>query len=429
MPEDAVLEAPAEVGYPDDGATHDIEEQPEGDTGEVSDIAEPEGDEAPEEVEGTEAEEPAEEVAPDGRKMPDGLKKAIASLKATSPEQAKAIKGLYYSEQAYREVFPKPEEAIAAKTLIDEVGGPEGIQQIHSEREEWQQLDKQYAEGSGDFIKSIAESNPDAFVKMAPQAINEWATRAPDQYGYFANSVAVNTIMQQPGVEAGLQTLSQLHAQLADSPWAQQAIASVVNGIVGLKEKASAFEQKRNSVDPEREKLNQDKSQFEQQRRANFEGGVAETAEKYLADKMQPEIDRVVSGRKIDPDAMKGYQKMVQDEVKRRLGDIPGFAEKLEAHYRTGDQKKSVEYIQAQYNRILPEAAKVIAPFLRNIAPGKPAPKPGTPAAVGRAPSAGEVVLKEMPDNSAFDWSKTTVADVIQGHGILKNGKKASGWV
>jgi hypothetical protein len=37
-------------------------------------------------------------------------------------------------------------------------------------------------------------------------------------------------------------------------------------------------------------------------------------------------------------------------------------------------------------------------------------------------------VLKEMPDYSQIDFNKCTVADVMQGHAILKNGKKASGW-
>ena len=425
MPEDAVLETPAGLETPAEETAVEEVEQPEGEATELGE--ETEGEEGTEEAAEEEAdEEGTQEVIPDGRKMPDGLKKAIASLKATSPEAAKQIKGLYYSEQAYREVFAKPEEAVAAKTLIEEIGGTEGIQQIQAERQEWNEIDQAYAEGKKEFVTSLAESSPEAFLKTAPHVINEFASRAPEQYQYYANNVAYNTVLAEPGVQAGLQALSQLHAQLTEAPWAQQAIASVVNGIVGLKEKAAQFEQKRSSVDPEREKLQQEKSQFEQQRRGDFEGRVATNAENYLKEKMQPEIDRVIAGRKIDPEAMKGYQKMVNDEVARRLGDIPGFADKLEAHYRTGDQKKAEEYIQAQYNRILPEAAKVIAPFLRNIAPGKP--KPGTPAAVGKTPSAGEVVLKEMPDNSAFDWSKTTVADVIQGHGILKNGKRASGW-
>jgi hypothetical protein len=113
----------------------------------------------------------------DGRKMPDALKKAIAGIKATNPEAAKAIKGLYWSDQEYRAAFPKPADAVAAKTLIDEIGGQEGIQTITAEREEWSQIDRDFAEGKPEFVKGLAEGNPDAFLKTAPHVINEFATR------------------------------------------------------------------------------------------------------------------------------------------------------------------------------------------------------------------------------------------------------------
>jgi hypothetical protein len=373
-------------------------------------------------------EEGKEEVAADGRKMPDSIKKAIAALKPTNPEAAKEIKGLFFANQEYRNVFAKPADAVAAKTLIDEVGGHEGIQQIQSEREEWNTIDRDFSEGKKEFVTSLADGNPDAFLKTAPHVINEFAQRAPDQYQYYANNVAYNTVLREPGVEAGLAALSQLHGQLAEAPWAQQAIASVVNGIVGLKERAAQFEQKR--TDPREEQLKQRETQFEQKRRADFEGGIASQAENYLKDKMQPEIDRVVGNRKVDPEAMKGYQRMVNEEVMRRLGDIPGFSDRLEAHYRTGDAKKSVEYIQSQYNRILPEAAKVISPFLRNIAPAKQSPAATTNGKGAARPAvAGEVTLREMPEWKDIDFSKCDTADVAAGHAVLKNGKKASGWI
>lgn len=440
MADEAVLDTGVDTGFDggddgsqDDGALDDVglDEATDIDAGEdSSDDADTDVD-----ADGTEDddavagdEDPAAPLA-DGRKMPDSIKKAIASLKPTNPEAAKEIKGLFFANQEYRTVFPKPADAVEAKTLIEEIGGREGIQQIQEEREEWNQIDKSFAEGSADFVKQIAESNPEAFQKTAAHVINEFASRSPEQYGYYANSVAYNTVLREPGVEQGLQALTQLHSQLAEAPWAQQAIASVVNGIVGLKDKAAAFEAKRSSVDPERQKFQQEKTQFETERRANFENGIAEKAESYLKEKMQPELTRVIAGRKVDPEAMKGYQKMVDSEVQRMLGEVPGFADKLEAHYRTGDQKKSIDYIQAQYNRILPQAVKVIEPFLRNI--GRPAAqqvdKSGNP--VARPAAAGEVVLKEMPERNQIDWSKTTTADVMMGKAVLINGKRARGWM
>lgn len=416
----------------DDGS-QDGGEQFEGESNELGETTETEGnEEGTEGEEGAETEgesegevEPKEELTADGRKMPDSLKKAIAALKATSPEAAKEIKGLFFSNQEYRTVFPKPADAVAAKALIDEVGGQEGIQQIQEERQEWNQIDADFAEGKKEFVTSLAEGNPEGFLKTAPHVINEFATRAPEQYAYYANNVAINTLA---GAGISLDGLKQAYHAYKDKPEAQAIIAEVHNALAGLKEKATEFEQKRNSVDPEREKFKQEKTQFEQQRRADFETRVDDDAEKYLADKMKPEIDRVINGRKVDPEAMKGYQQMVQGKVMEKLAAIPGFKDKLEAFYRTGDQKKSIEYITSQYNRILPEAAKVIEPFLRNIGAGTKLITPKNGVAPTTQASAGEIVLKEMPDWDKFDQTKTTVADVMQGFGVLKNGKKARGW-
>lgn len=438
MPEEAVLDAPAEVEAPSE-ETMEVE-QP--DTGEVTDIAEaePETEETAEEAEGTETEEDAKddkaEVGPDGRTMRDSVKKGLKALGKIDPIVAKELKGIYWAEQEYRAAFPMPAEAVAARQWLTEIGGEDGIKEIAAEREEWNEIDKAFGEGSKDFVTSLAESSPEGFLKTAPHVINEFAARAPEQYQYYANNVAVNTLA---AAGVSLENLSTAYNRYGDGTGketpAQAIIAEIHGALSGLKSKATEFEQKRNSVDPERQKLQQDKSNFEMERRATFENGVAEKAESYLKEKMQPELDRVIAGRKIDPDAMKGYQKMVNDEVMRRLGEVPGFADKLEAHYRTGDAKKSVEYIQAQYNRILPEAAKVIAPFLRNIAPGKTQAAKTTTNGNGtvRPASPGEITLKEMPSWDQLDpnWRNTpeATAELMQGRAVLRNGKRASGWV
>lgn len=428
--ETAILDAPAEVTEVEETPSEASElgtQDPIEDAGE-----ETEGEAEGEESEGDgieETEEGKEEVAADGRKMPDGLKKALSALKETSPEVRKQVKELFYSNQDYRAVFAKPADAVAAKTLIDEVGGQEGIQEIQAERQEWGKIDADFSEGKPEFVKSLAEGNPEAFLKTAPHVINEFAQRAPEQYAYYANQVALNTFAN---AGLSLQGLAGAYDRYKDNPQAQAVIAEVHNALFDLKEKSAKFEEKRSSVDPDREKLQQEKSQFEQQRRADFEGGIANDAEKYLKDKMQPEIDRIINGRKIDKDAMSGYQEMVQAKVEKLLGAIPGFGDKLEAFYRTGDKAKSLQYIQQKYNQVLPEAVKVIEPYLRNIAPGI-VKKPGATTSNGSRVSApGEVTLKEMPDWHELDpaWRSRpeSTAELMQGRAVLKNGKKASGW-
>ena len=418
MSDEAAVETP-EVEAPETAELETPEteaaEVPEAEAAAEVEPAEGEETEEQEEVEGQTA------ANPDGRKMPDSLKKALAAVKATSPEAAKELRGIYFANQEYRTIFPTVADATTAKTLIDEIGGPEGVQEIAAEREEWGNIDRQYSEGSPEFIKGIAESNPEAFVKIAPHAINEWATRAPEQYAYFAQSLTVN-MLKNAGIPEKLESAY----NAAETPQLKAAIADVYNKIVDMHEKAQNFAQRR--PDPEREKFQQEKQAFEQQRRADFESGVASRAESYLLESMVPAMKVVIGNRTVDPAAMPAYQKLVKEEVERWMAEIPDFEKKLEAHYRAGDAKKSFEYIKGHYDRILPEAAKVIAPLLRNINPA-PAPKKPGAAKPGAQPVRGEVTLKEMPEWRDIDFTKCTTADVASGWAILKSGKKASGWL
>jgi hypothetical protein len=431
MPEEMVLDevAAPEIDETPAESTELGEESP--DT-EVVEEAEEQGDETEgESEEESEGDEPVEgqQQAQDGRKMPDGLKKAIASLKTTSPETAKQIKGLYYSDQEYRAAFAKPEDAVAAKNLIEEIGGQEGIQEIAAEREEWQKIDADFSEGKPEFVKSLAEGNPEAFLKTAPHVINEFATRAPEQYAYYANRLTLNT-MSNAGLS--LQNLHGAYERYKESnPEAAGVIAEVYNAMHDMNSKAAQFEQKR--TDPREEQLKQREQEFENKRRADFETSVAGQAEKYLGEKMQPEIDRIVGNRKVDPEAMKEFQGMVQRKVGELLAAIPGIEDKLEAYYRTGDAQKSVAYVQSQYTRLIPQAAKVIEPFLRNIAPAaaRQAPKQGTGKSTA-SPEPGTVTLKEMPTWDQLDpeWRSRveSTAEWMQGRAVLKSGKKATGW-
>lgn len=378
-----------------------------------------------------EAPKEGEVKGPDDRKLPDNIKKALVAIRNDDPAAAKALKGIVHSERAYRDAFPLPADAVAAKQIIEEIGGTEGIASLKTEREEWEAIDRGYAEGKPEFVKGLADGNPEAFLKTAPNVVNEWAERAPEHYGYFRDAVSFNTIMQQPGVQAGVGVLKGLHEQLEGHPAEQQAIAAVVNGIVGLRDRAAEFTQKR--VDPREQQLNQREQQFETQRRADFEGKVAGEAETYLQSKMQPEIDRLVNGRSVDPDAMKMFQKLVKEEVEKELGKVPNLDRDLDGHYRTGDAKRSLSYITGKYNAILPNAVKIIEPFLRNLGTAKVAPKGGQQGnGPQRSSSPGEITLKEMPTfdqlDPAFRADPNHVAELMQGRATLKGGKKATGW-
>lgn len=435
MEETAVLDAPElEVGE-----VEEVEQPDEStDLGEAT-TEEPEGEESTEETDEPEeeVEEGTTEASADGRKMPDSIKKGIAAIKATNPEAAKEIKGLFFANQEYRAVFPKPADAVAAKQFLDEIGGQDGVKEIAAEREEWQQIDRDFSDGKPEFVKGLAEGNPEAFLKTAPHVINEFATRAPEQYNYYANRLTLNTManagISMHNLRGAYDKYSAIDRETGKMVNADAAavLAEIYNSMHDMNQAATVHEQKR--TDPREEQLKQRETQFETQRRADFEVRTADEAKKFAYEKMQPEIDAVVGNRKVDKEAMDGYRDMVKEKLDSLFEAIPGISDKLEALYRAGDAQKAREYIQGHYTRLMPQAAKAIEKFVRNIpASGAPVAKPkpnGTPA---QRTDPGSVVLKEMPSWDQLDpsWRSRpeATAELMQGTAILRSGKKASGW-
>lgn len=436
MADEAVLDAP-EMEATDLGDTGEQEvEQPAESDGidQPVDETETEGEQDETEQEEVEPEPAAKGPEFDGKKLPDAAKKGLNELKAINPQAATALKDSFYAMGAsltqYQQAFEKPADAIAARQMFDQVGGPEGVTAIQSERDEWNEIDASFGEGKPDFYKNLAEANPDAFLKGIPHAINEFASRAPEQYGYYANTVTLNTL-----ASAGLTTkiLADTYNNVkADNPVAAGILQEIYQMISPLEAKKAQFEQKR--VDPEKEKFQQEKAQFETNRRVEFEQDVDRQARANFAEKLKPEIDRIINGRAVDPAAMKGYQKMVDDELERLLTEVPGIGKQIEAFYRTGNKAESVKYITNIAGPLMAKAAKVIEPYLRSIpASSKRTVTPGAkPAANGGKPAApaGTVSLREMPSWEQFDanWIQDpkNVAAAMSGSGKLKTGRMAS---
>lgn len=421
------IEAPEtgaeEVEQPDTDVESEVEQPDEEVEGE-----ETEGDEPSEDEEEAEAKE-GEQTQPDGRKMPDREKKAFKALKLIDPESAKVMKGIYYAEQEYRQTFPTPMEAQAAKGLIEEIGGPEGIQEIAAEREEWQQVDRDFSEGKPEFVKSLAEGNPEAFLKTAPHVINEFASRAPEQYQYYSNRLTLNTMANAGFSLQNLRTAYE--ARKESDPGAAAVIAEIYNSMYDMNQKAAEFEQKR--TDPREEQLKQDREKFETERRAAQEQTMSIQTDKYLEEKMQPEIDRIVGNRKVSEATMNDYREKVKAQVQKMMAKIPDIEKKVEAWYQSGDNAKFLNYIQSHYNRIIPDATKIIDQYVRDIPQSaqKTPAKQGT-VAKSQPSEAGTIKLKEMPDWHELDptWSSTieATAMLMEGKAKLKNGRWATGW-
>jgi hypothetical protein len=167
-----------------------------GDTGEFS-----EGAESTQSTVKTPEQEAAEKL--DGRKQPDGLKKRIASLRSQADAEtdpvakaailadAKELNNKVGKVGAYEQLYPTVREARESKTLIDSLGGRDGLIKQQETIARVQQIDNELQSGNPAAIEALWKEAPEGMVKLAPMIFDRLAKDNPAEY---AKAVAPHAV-------------------------------------------------------------------------------------------------------------------------------------------------------------------------------------------------------------------------------------------
>lgn len=163
----------------------------------------------------------------DGRRGPADVRGAVKAAAEALPEQAATIRKLgdaYFRADAYAKVFPKVEEAAAAKQLIDGVGGLDGITQIQQRMQSYDTQEAGLEAGNPEVLDSFFADFPEGAALLAPhyldrlERINPEAyatTIAPHAMGLLDRAGLTNHIAQM-AAETDPTRKSQMANQLAE---------------------------------------------------------------------------------------------------------------------------------------------------------------------------------------------------------------------
>jgi hypothetical protein len=139
----------------------------------------------------------------DGRRQPDGLKKRIASLRSQADAEtdpvakaalladAKELNNKVGKVGAYEQVYPTVREARETKTLIDSVGGREGLIKQQETIARVQQIDQALESGSPEANEAMWKEAPQGMVKLAPMIFDRLAKENPEAYAKAVTPHAV----------------------------------------------------------------------------------------------------------------------------------------------------------------------------------------------------------------------------------------------
>jgi hypothetical protein len=132
----------------------------------------------------------------DGRRGPMDIRSAAKSiaealadptndLAAKFPGQEKAVKAItdgYFRADAYAKVFPKVEEAQAAKQLIEGVGGLDGLTQIQSRIATYDAQDEGLKSGNPEVLDAAFKDFPEGMATLAPHYLDKLAKSNPEAF-------------------------------------------------------------------------------------------------------------------------------------------------------------------------------------------------------------------------------------------------------
>jgi hypothetical protein len=361
----------------------------------------------------------ATEQTPQGGKFDaSGLIKDPAkkeALKALDPSLPGFIRDAVFTRKQIEAAGGLP-ALLEDRKFIAENGGREFFTQAKEELQSWDELDKAFTEGRPDFPQRIAKADPEAFTKMMPFALQEFATVAPEHYQHIGSRIVINTA-EANRWPALLQTL---YGMTGDKPEAQTAIKQMWDSLEGLREMASKVPEKK--IDPREQQLTQREQEFAQKQATILTKSVDADSIRHRDSVIAREIKPFGDWETMDADRKGAVAAWISQRIGSVLGKDKAFLDRRNQLIMAGDRdglaKLESDKLSEMVPKLVPQAAKV---FGVSKAAAKAAPKP--PAAAPKAP-AGVVMLKNAPSPSMVDRRKTTPEMVFQNQAVLTDGRK-----
>jgi hypothetical protein len=351
----------------------------------------------------------------------------------------KFVKGLYFANQKLREAYPGGvNEAIKVKQALDAVGGAEGLADFETQRKGWEQIDKDFAEGNPAVLEDLAGDSPEGFVKLMGPALDKLQKVDPEAYNHSLGKIFWNT-MQQSGL---LNDLGNLEAALGrqDVEGASAQFARVAEFLKTINGFASKVPEKK--VDPEREKFQQERTAWEQQKQTEFQNNVLGETRQYALGKVEAQLTKEFSSRNLslvklktsDPDSYDILLRNCYQAVNNELGKDKDAFSRFSAAIKGGKREDALKLAKSRIDAVFSDAVGRTYKAFYRVAGGRQQTQAAAATAAAVAPKVapGTIRLSKVPQPEQLDKLRMyqkfgkdkTDSMIFNGKGFLK-GKDA----
>lgn len=360
-------------------------------------------------------EDDTSELEYDSKKIPQEYKDLF--------KKDRRLREMYFSNAAYKKVFGSPSEAAELVESLETMGGLQGIQ---AERQEWATVDTMFAAGDPALVEQWAKDFPEGFTKIMPAALEGYYKADPEGYSHEIAKVFASTL-QQANVAPALASLRQL---VGDNPQAAGIVKGLESLFTGINKLAETAPKK--SVDPERQKLQEERQAWEAQKAEIFRKDVATDVTQSIKSGIKSNLTPYLKSRKLDNESYAVLENNVNIELSKLLNADKVFQSQKTDVLATQDKARILKFLQARIDKYLPDAAKKVMRAFGSISGQRQAEiaqkqkQNLSRKDVGPGANPTNQRISRAPQSSEIDWSRTSRDDFWANRAVLRNGKKVS---
>ena len=332
----------------DETADTDTTVVDDGDGADANETDDDGGDTEPEESDRPDADADASAATPKTRA--EAVKKALEKLRESDPETAKLLRKEFFKQdqdiRGYRESFRTPAEAVAARDLIESVGGETGITEMQGEVKEYATELSKMAEGDTSVVDDLARDFPKGLVRLAPHALARLKQIDPATYAQrVAAPGTVDVLNMTAGSLGGstpLHAIDRLIELIADGK--QEAANGMAKALkqwaADVQAYARTAETRRMELDdddPAKKALDTERAELHTEKQRIFTSQVSTAIMARLNRVVEQHLGPYLKKAKLTPQQRKSTNNAVRNRITKMLEKEPAYQRPFKAALEKGD--------------------------------------------------------------------------------------------
>lgn len=363
----------------------------------------------------------------DARTNPDAIRKALRSLRDSSPEHApiaRQLNDIVGREAAYKQVFPKVADAKQAKFILDSVGGSDGLAELQATIKSVNETDTRLYSGDGKVLDDLlsdmkSAGKGEAFGKLASPFLDRLAEHDPKAYAAALRPRVVENLVQ-----SGLPDMLAAFDEALSAVGADGKPAPNIELIKGLvkeiqrwfnAEKSAVDGMKKSVSDPDRQAFEAERTQFQSERQKAFESEVTgdwnRVNNQALGEALKPYLKLPFAKNWTDKTKI-SIAREITNNLLSELSSDKTYQSQMDAFWSESkpDKSKIINYHRGKLDlmakRVVRETLEARYPGFSSVK-GAPSPNGAKKPAVVAAPAPGKPIYQtSKPKEADVDWDR-----------------------